>query len=263
MDEEKVVGICRLCTDYKELKNSHVWSQFLYRHFVCDRNDPRNRGGKLLGTFDGEDKDSKQIRRYWLCHDCEQRFSTYETKATELLLAATKNPAKFYIYDEEFFRFIVSISWRAMYLRLENNIRDLIEFDFPASRSWRLYLDEKTNDQGPFTHHAFVIEKGPHDRHGILSCNFSTCMQFFITFAGPLHIVSRLTPPIHNRTDAAIWERSRIRQEGGQIGLNKDPSADATAELNRVLSTHYHEVQDIAIRLHHLDSRKTPRPKRR
>jgi len=74
-------GKCALCGEHKELKDSHLIPKWVYRRLQQSeqgREDPiRIADGNAVRT-------SKQVTKYLLCGDCEQRFSTPEDYVSRL-----------------------------------------------------------------------------------------------------------------------------------------------------------------------------------
>src|ERR1019366_9059715 len=67
-----VFGICALCRNERELRNSHFLPQALYRYVRA--NTGAVRSPIIIGSDSARNTD-RQFTKYLLCHECEQRFS--------------------------------------------------------------------------------------------------------------------------------------------------------------------------------------------
>jgi hypothetical protein len=115
--EQGKTGICALCKKPKELRNSHIIPEFLYKPLY-------NSEHKIFRlSTDKRPKRSfeqKGLREPLLCGDCEKQFSVYETyvKAaiyggTELeFLTNSPNGFEFRVDYRKFKLFELSILWR-------------------------------------------------------------------------------------------------------------------------------------------------------
>lgn len=86
-------GKCALCHEEKELRDSHISSAFLWRRSGITGDKKRY---SIISTTNPDlDEHHLQdgIKEYLLCHECEQRFSRYETYAARVLFHA-KGPIK-------------------------------------------------------------------------------------------------------------------------------------------------------------------------
>lgn len=71
-----VIGTCALCKKQESLQNSHLIPKWAYRR-VCEA-DPASPRSPVLVADGSAVSTNKQITRYLLCAECEQRFSTRE-----------------------------------------------------------------------------------------------------------------------------------------------------------------------------------------
>ncbi|WP_196602305.1 hypothetical protein, partial [Pectinatus frisingensis] len=107
-------GKCALCRQNKELQLSHI-----VPHFV---------GRKLkktaLGNIRVTNEPNKVVqdieKHFMLCHDCEEAFSVRESWFANQIFNPYQDKTKIeFDYDENLTRFIVSLSWRSLYLDLD------------------------------------------------------------------------------------------------------------------------------------------------
>jgi hypothetical protein len=138
---EAVVGICRLCLNDRELKDSHVWPSFLYKDYISDL----SKGGQLfkLSERTGSLSTRGHVTRRWFCEGCEGAISESDRRAAELLRKMVRNPETSYVYDSHFLRFVTSISWRVMHHQLDHVNRGLIESEYPPANTGGIFSPEK------------------------------------------------------------------------------------------------------------------------
>lgn len=84
------LGTCRLCLKQKELRNSHIYPEFLYSEmydenhkFYVLNSDPKKY----------ERYERKGIRERLLCGDCETRFSKFEGYANKVIYVDAPKPS--------------------------------------------------------------------------------------------------------------------------------------------------------------------------
>ncbi len=66
------VGVCGLCREQRTLQNSHLFPAALYK-ILRDRDQPNP--NPIMVTRNHAGPTSRQVSAYFLCWDCEQRFS--------------------------------------------------------------------------------------------------------------------------------------------------------------------------------------------
>jgi hypothetical protein len=72
--------VCALCKSDRELRNSHVIPEFVYKSLY----DDKHRFHVLSSGEQSHRYSQKGIRERLLCGDCEQRFSTHEKYVSEV-----------------------------------------------------------------------------------------------------------------------------------------------------------------------------------
>ena len=120
------IGICKLCGNNGDLKESHIVPRFVYQWM-------RKTGGTYFRST-GEPQVRKQdgAKEYLLCGDCEQRFSSREAYFKRNIFDAYHDHGKTcFAYDEKLFYFLTSISWRVL-------VKDMSD---PGIVSHRYYKD--------------------------------------------------------------------------------------------------------------------------
>ena len=129
-----MTGICKLCLNEKELRQSHIIPEFMYQN-IYDK-DPKR--FYTLNVHIESDEDSKRkieqkgIREYLLCADCESLLSKYESYSAETIYAKNKGNKTYIVKAEqtpdqqyfsynyagfkykEFRVFLLSLLWRVI-----------------------------------------------------------------------------------------------------------------------------------------------------
>lgn len=140
--------ICRLCDKEKELQNSHIIPEFVYKQLY----DNKGRF-HVLSTLKQKPRplEQKGIREKLLCKDCEQQLSIYEKYAREILMGGEsfqfeRHGKLIRLSDlnyHKFKLFLLSILWRSsvsshiLFSRVklgkhENKIKKLIQNNNPG-----------------------------------------------------------------------------------------------------------------------------------
>ena len=153
-------GKCALCRQNKELQLSHI-----VPHFV---------GRKLkktaLGNIRVTNEPNKVIqdieKHFMLCHDCEEAFSVRESWFANQIFNPYQDKTKIeFDYDENLTRFIVSLSWRSLYLDLDEFSvdpdfnQDILMTLFQSEQVMRDYLLEKRDDIATIENHIFFLDR--------------------------------------------------------------------------------------------------------
>lgn len=154
------MGQCALCRENKELQLSHI-----VPHFV---------GRKLSKTAPGNiritnepNKVAQDIEKHFLlCHDCEELFSAKERWFANTIFNPYQDHKKaVFDYDENLTYFIISLSWRSLYLDLEEYSRDkefnkdILMILFRAEQTMRDYLLGKRQDIDTIENHIFFFDR--------------------------------------------------------------------------------------------------------
>ncbi len=119
----KHIGICRLCKQERELKNSHIVPKLFFN--LIKKNSPTGR----FRTTDNPNtpyQDGKKLP--FLCEDCEERFSKYETFFSNQIYQNFSDGygvEKFESNDDEIRYFALSIAWRTLKYLMEKGIGNL------------------------------------------------------------------------------------------------------------------------------------------
>ena len=154
------MGQCALCYSTKELQLSHVVPHFVGRKlFKTSAGSIRNSDEPNMAVQDIE-------KHFMLCHDCEELFSAKEKWfSANIFNPFQNNRQETYNYNENLAYFIVSLSWRSLYLDLEefstdpNFDKELLMTLFRSEQIMRDYLLNRRNDIGTIENHIFFLDR--------------------------------------------------------------------------------------------------------
>jgi hypothetical protein len=205
-------GLCHLCGEEKDLKESHVWSKFAYKKFVANQ----KKGGQFADLHE-QALTNKQYTRYWFCGVCEDILGKTETYTSQLLTRMQRNPKDEHPYDERLLRFVTSISWRSLKFHVPGDHPRAVEGQWEAARIWRRYLLGKPEGIKSYTQHVFNIIDNPFGLDKMLGGALPDRSGLVLSQIGPLIIVGHLRPESLTLDERAVWDNSRVSSVGGVI----------------------------------------------
>ena len=154
------MNICSLCKLEKELQESHIIPGFLFRWLR--KTSPT---GYVRMTSEPNRRRQDGLKMYLLCRDCEQLFSTYETKFARSVFYPFVNDGKRnFPYESWMLKFCVSLTWRALkYYEINNHLREFgkpfLEISEKAEFLWRRYLlAESDSPDTDLDHHIYFMD---------------------------------------------------------------------------------------------------------
>lgn len=133
-----VRGICRLCRQERDLRESHVFPKFVFDWIKRD-SGPYLRAGENpnLRLQDG-------FKEHLLCGECEGCFNPAETWFSRVIFRAFMDSFELeFDYGPELFRFLVSVHWRVLTTFLNKHENAVVRFReglLEAEEQWRLFL---------------------------------------------------------------------------------------------------------------------------
>jgi len=102
-------GICKLCHQEKKLKESHIIPKFVFR-WIKESGNGFMRNGQ---NFNRRVQDG--FKTPFLCADCEDRFSKYETYfATNIFYPVVNEKEDELEYTDQLYLFAISVLWRLL-----------------------------------------------------------------------------------------------------------------------------------------------------
>lgn len=219
-----MLGKCRLCSEIKELRESHVFPKFIFKWI-------KSTGGRFLRSPENPNiRFQDGLKQYFLCETCEAKFSSAEKYFSENIF----NP---YLedgrcddkYSARLFYFLISISWRILWQYLESCKQNKFQFAnllIEAEEKWRMFLLHG-NRPDPYNEVHLIFtdivsgEEQPVENlnvyltraiDGTIVSNSTICALYskfsrFISFAS-------ITP-----FDQSMWINTRVNIDGGFLKM--------------------------------------------
>jgi len=127
-----------LCGEERELRLSHLLPKFIFRWM-------QNTGGQYLRQVTNPNlRRQDGPKKYLLCEECEQRFSTREDYfSRNVFYPYIDRRQTTFDYDERLIYFLVSVLWRVLADKLDWYEQQNFNFSKElrkAERVWREYL---------------------------------------------------------------------------------------------------------------------------
>lgn len=102
------------------------------------------------------------FKRFWLCKDCEERLSVWETKFSREIFYPLTQSADTSVYGEWMARFCTSVSWRVLKFYLENKDikrvrKSLMSVVEQCEATWRQFLLGRRPDSGKYEQHFLPV----------------------------------------------------------------------------------------------------------
>lgn len=160
VSEPKMKGICRLCDNNRELRESHIIPSFVYRWlketsgtgFIRFGHNPN------LRTQDG-------YKPYWLCDNCEGLFNSWETEfANNIFHPLNKGTSLNFPYGPWLLKFAVSVSWRVLNFFIEDH--DISHFPDVLQKKannalskWKEFLLDHSPHPAQFEQHMLPFDR--------------------------------------------------------------------------------------------------------
>jgi hypothetical protein len=150
---------CALCGEPRALRASHIIPRFVFAWLL----ETSATGHMRLGT-----QPNRRAQDGWkpklLCHDCEQRFCTWEKAFSEKVFVPLHDGTiDRFAYESWLLKYAVSISWRV--LTVFKLIGGLDDFPLEARRAadralkwWSEFLLDQRADPGPYEQHMMPVD---------------------------------------------------------------------------------------------------------
>jgi hypothetical protein len=152
-------GTCKLCGETKDLQHSHVLPAFVFR---WQRESSGN--GYIRSTHEPDRRVQDGLKFYWLCFDCEQRFSRWEREfASTLFHPYLTRSGERFAYGPWLLKFCASVSWRVLTYGFEQNVfsswsAEEVARAKEAEKVWREFLLGKRDHPGEFRQHVLPLD---------------------------------------------------------------------------------------------------------
>lgn len=228
-----ILNTCALCRDKKEIKLSHIVPKLV----------GRNLKKTSIGAIRSTENPNKVIqdieKHYLLCGDCEEKFSLNETWfANNIFYPYLKGKKDEFDYDERLHYFLISLSWRSLYLDIMDLVQngdvqlDTINHLIKSESIMRNYLLGKRSDVDYIENHIFffdtiksvsgelkekIYELNPHVsiRRGITS--YTVWHEEFGTFFTFTNMMGIIVVTFYKKNKDEKWVNTKIENGKGNI----------------------------------------------
>lgn len=222
-------GVCALCREEKELELSHTIPKFSIRRLK------KTSFGNIRCVENPNRVVQDSEKEYLLCSDCEDRFSTVETKfANKIFHPYLNGDEKVFEYSNWLSKFIVSISWRSLYLDILNWVRsgdlDINSLDIliKSENIMRDYLLGKRDNIGSIENHIFfyddvvsankeIAELQPNSSFHRSQVSYTSCYSSAQTYATISNLMGICIISLYKKGKEEKWENTEINLEIGKI----------------------------------------------
>ena len=152
-----MVGKCALFDIETELNHSHIIPKFAFDYL-------KETGGRYLRTYDQPNKRLQDgPKRYLLSRRAELEFSKRERWfANNIFIPYMKDDEKYFVYNENFAFFIISVLWRVLVDQLKHpDIASDPRFQFlmEVQNEWKKFLSEAVYPRNYDDLNIFLISR--------------------------------------------------------------------------------------------------------
>ena len=167
-------GFCKLCNNHSRLEESHFIPRFIVKWLK------KTSVTSFLRNLDDMDKRVQDTaKEYWLCGDCEDLFSGWETKfANRIFFPFVDGGELVANYGEWMSKFCASISWRTLtYTKSqklnEGKSKEYYEALDSAEKHLAKYVLGKIDNLNQYEQHVFPLTKIESATHNELPPNIN------------------------------------------------------------------------------------------
>ena len=152
-----MAGFCSLCGHNRDLQESHIIPKFVGKWLK-----KTSATGFLVNANHASKRVQDLITLNLLCHDCEERFSKFETYfANNVFFPFHEKKVKSFEYDGRLELFIISLSWRVLNMHYE-----AFKLEYPhfsslidqAEIHWREFLRGSKQTISPYENHLLFLD---------------------------------------------------------------------------------------------------------
>jgi hypothetical protein len=150
-----VIGICALCHNEAELRQSHIVPSFFGAYLK-----ETSATGHIRGAETPNLRVQDLLKKELLCDSCEGRFAVWEKAYKENAFQIVQDDGFTQLeYGSWLLPFLVSLSWRVLVTEKEGLAADYPQFFAIVERTlenWRLFLLGNRKQPGS-EHHLFIF----------------------------------------------------------------------------------------------------------
>lgn len=221
-------GTCRLCGQDRDLQESHVIPSFVYKWL-------KETSGTGFLRFGVEPNKRAQdgLKFYWLCKECEGRFSEWETPfANQIFHPMNDGTVEDVSYGPWLLKFCTSVSWRVLNLFLEQDNMSHFPENLRACALrtqgvWRDYLLDKSQNPNRNEQHFLPLDAIESFTHRNMPTNINRYIlrsvdmdavcggesAFVYSKLGKFIIVGFIEVPYRNQ-----WVGTKVHVKRGVVG---------------------------------------------
>jgi hypothetical protein len=212
-------GTCKLCGEVGPLLDGHIAPKFTYKRYITSKG----------GRYSDPDKDkfeTKQRTAHMFCRSCETLLTgNLDSWGAKFLARFEAEPYEPHFYDEQFLRWTVSLSLRALFDDLFDH-PERLSAAHEAMEHWKDYLLGKKPSVGRFTQHAFLrYFDGDSHFQKLLDWGFFPDQGLTFFKIGPLVVFGLTRRKNWRRADSHAAEASLVRRDGCYIQRTGDHEA--------------------------------------
>ncbi|HBD7399452.1 hypothetical protein [Legionella longbeachae] len=219
------MGVCRLCNRQEELKESHIVPKLIFRWLKITSATKYLRFGNEINR-----REQDGLKLYWLCNDCEKKFSKMETYFSNTIFRPLRHQDQV-VYNNNFLKFAVSLSWRVLkYFQelggLDKFDRKIINASAQALLSWENFLFDREKNPSKYEQHFYNFIGQLEPGHSNIPVNIHRYLQrsveidvmsnsniaFVYTKLPGLLLIGYI-----NLSDSKPWRNTRICVHNGRI----------------------------------------------
>lgn len=249
--KDRPVKPCALCHEIREMEESHIVPKFVVRYLK------KTAVGEIrsIENINAPVQDSE--KHYLLCGECEDLFSTYETKfANTFFHPYMSGDKKEFHYDKDTYYFLTSVSWRSLYMDILDFVQhpeevgidlDTLNCLIDKEKEMRNYLLHKQPIVPEIEHHVFFLKDVQKISQQYIETRPNTTMHgtigSYTIFSIPYKTYGTLTLmlgilvfTIYNKGKEEFWENTEIKNEEGIIKVeNQHMCSICSSEILEIL----------------------------
>ncbi|HBD7441758.1 TPA: hypothetical protein ACT9IY_002886 [Legionella pneumophila] len=217
--------ICKLCEKEAELKESHIVPKLIFRWLKQTSATGLLRKGTEINKpiQDG-------LKLQWLCFDCEQRFSRWESYFAKSIFHTLRKKDRAN-YNQNLLKFLVSLSWRVLAYSIELRAIDsfspeIVTASNRAIVTWKNFLFDNIRHPCRYEQHLYNFFGEIESPNMVMSSNINRYLQRAVEIDvisnGEVAFVYNKLPGLLsigyiNLSSSREWRKTRICVNQGQI----------------------------------------------
>lgn len=221
-------GICKLCDERKDLRESHVIPSFVYKWIK----DSSGSGYLRFGETPNK-RVQDGLKYYWLCDNCEGIFSEWERLfANNVFHPTVEGNAGKKAYSDWLLKFCVSVSWRVLTLYLQEseleNFNDELKIKTQQThKEWKEFLLGKRPHPGKYEQHLLPLDAIASHTHDNMPKNIN---RYILRSVDTDAVAGERTAFIYSKLERFVivgfiempnprrWDGTKVHVKHGYVG---------------------------------------------